>query len=1335
MATNGPWDMDWEDGKAGPKSPSTGKDADPWSLDWGSSAPKAPDAPSALRRLADAPVALAKGVVGAGEAAVGIADLATGGRAGKFLNETTGYDPKATKAFLDEQYSPQQKAAKAEVDKATGFTGKAAAMLENPSTIGEAVAESAPLMLGGGAVAQGLGRATTLGVVARSALGEGIVGAGSAAEGIRQETPDGTLGAKQTAAAIGTGAGTAAITALSGGVARKLGISDLDTQLATRGGVAEGLANTSAKGRARRLAEGAVTEGVLEEMPQSGLEQGLQNVALDKPIGEGVPEAMAAGMLTGMAMGGPLAAAPATAKGAQPADPAATQDSPTLALPAPPPSTGTPNAQVMQSDAERATQVAQAEARAADIYRQRDEFDAARQANLADAPLPFDPSPAEELAAQRKAAMGIDPAAGPLSAGAAIAVETQAAEEVRLGAATMLAEGAARAQQAQAERAAWEAANPGIPYEPVQPARQESRPAHAARQQPTGSFGAMNDFADLLDQERQDVSQRRAGIAERQGQRREFDLAEADRRTAESMQREAQARRRAVLDAVLADPETKNPTGRFAATLRREGYRDSTPTEDELRTIQRFEDVRAAKPAPPEVEPSAPNELDPAAVGIRERRAPAPPKNLREGMARAQAARAAEGGSMPQAAQPTAAPSFDPGKAWSSLDTKQRADLAGRLQGVPQIVSKNVPRAEWEKINPALRGKLAEAMAPRAAAPIEGADLGDGWAKFSAESGTAGVPRAEMPQIKAEHRGAMVNFMNARGVSHTAEEVSADSLRPTQAEFSPEKVRRAAGFKGGDRSILVSADNYVLDGHHQWLASRESGEPVKVIRLNAPIADLIPLAREFPSSTLSKGSKDGQTADPQDNARLAAQGGAQGRADVDGGAGDLVQRSDGAAGAGMGAASAGPVRGGAPVEPAGTAGGRRGAVGQAAPFRPKNLAQLVREAGGVSIDRKADINQDSRTVGVFRKGGMDLDGLAELLQQNGFMTDADVTDTTSGAERAAELLRAALAGERVLSMNDIDEAMGRDAEAQYREEIRRKAAEYGIRTTFRPFGDVEREVLARDGELAPEDRSEFEYGGDVAYTLEPLDDIDLQDARTISEEDQMRMAGFSEDEINETINGTGFRESQGAPEQAQSGTAQESRDAGAQEDQSQEGSSEGLTSYTNEDIARQEAAQRAAAAEAERNQREADQKAQADAERDTFALTGSDRAADVLAAQGQGGLFDKPAAVNQEPIKNETRASAGPAPAERASDQEPIKNPAPAVGNAPSPLEALFSDLNSDSTRKANKAKKAAAKLPEAARIEYVQANFHDILMQMMEAGALEVNGFATLTEDNAPCL
>src|SRR5690606_38751534 len=73
-------------------------------------------------------------------------------------------------------------------------------------------------------------------------------------------------------------------------------------------------------------------------------------------------------------------------------------------------------------------------------------------------------------------------------------------------------------------------------------------------------------------------------------------------------------------------------------------------------------------------------------------------------------------------------------------------------------------------------------------AEIEGKDIDGNWAEFAPESGTLRIPRAEMPQIKAEHRGAMVNFMNARGVAHQEEFVPAAELKPTQAEFSREKV-------------------------------------------------------------------------------------------------------------------------------------------------------------------------------------------------------------------------------------------------------------------------------------------------------------------------------------------------------------------------------------------------------------------------------------------------------------------------------------------------------------------------------------------------------------------
>lgn len=138
------------------------------------------------------------------------------------------------------------------------------------------------------------------------------------------------------------------------------------------------------------------------------------------------------------------------------------------------------------------------------------------------------------------------------------------------------------------------------------------------------------------------------------------------------------------------------------------------------------------------------------------------------------------------------------------------------------------------------------------------------WTAFSPESGTLNIPRSEMPQVKAEHRGAMVNFLNARGVDHTQETVPASSLKPTQQEFSEAKVKKASNYAGGDRSILVSSDNHVLDGHHQWLSKLNKGGDVDVIRLNAPITQLLNDVKEFPSSTVESGAAEAaKVADPK----------------------------------------------------------------------------------------------------------------------------------------------------------------------------------------------------------------------------------------------------------------------------------------------------------------------------------------------------------------------------------------------------------------------------------------------------------------------------------------
>jgi hypothetical protein len=143
-----------------------------------------------------------------------------------------------------------------------------------------------------------------------------------------------------------------------------------------------------------------------------------------------------------------------------------------------------------------------------------------------------------------------------------------------------------------------------------------------------------------------------------------------------------------------------------------------------------------------------------------------------------------------------------------------------------------------------------------------------GWQPFPEEAGSVGVPRASMPQIKSEHRGAMVQYMKGRGITHSQEMVTPSSLKPSQAEYSPEKVEQAKGFEGPERSILISSDDHLLDGHHQWLSKLEPDQPIPAIRFNAPIQQLLVEAARFPSSGVDDGA---QLAHGQGQKQVSAQ--------------------------------------------------------------------------------------------------------------------------------------------------------------------------------------------------------------------------------------------------------------------------------------------------------------------------------------------------------------------------------------------------------------------------------------------------------------------------------
>jgi hypothetical protein len=208
-------------------------------------------------------------------------------------------------------------------------------------------------------------------------------------------------------------------------------------------------------------------------------------------------------------------------------------------------------------------------------------------------------------------------------------------------------------------------------------------------------------------------------------------------------------------------------------------------------------------------------------------------------------------------------------QAWTQLRTERGIeDAANPLASEETSPQQNIAVAAVAKSPqrqpPASKGRTA----PTISSTTQPADVAASgqekaeWVGFTPDSGTLGIPRAQMPQIKAEHRGAMVNFLNARDVAHAEETIAASELKPTQAEYSTKKVEAAKAFDGGERSILISSDRHVLDGHHQWLAKREAGEDVKVIRLDAPIRQLLDTVAEFPSASVDAASA-GPASTPQ----------------------------------------------------------------------------------------------------------------------------------------------------------------------------------------------------------------------------------------------------------------------------------------------------------------------------------------------------------------------------------------------------------------------------------------------------------------------------------------
>lgn len=903
--------------------------------------------------IRDVGVTAIKGAVGLPQAFVGLADIPTGGRVGKALEEI-GYRPDEAQKFLDEHYSEATKADKKYVQGADGFVDTVERALERPATIATSVGESIPSMIGGAGIARGVIKvAPKVAPVVAGAIGEGTIGAGQAAEQIRAENKDRLLTPVQQLAAVGSGGVTGLLGFAGGKIAQRMGIGDIDTILAS------GKGQATAKGFARQVLESGVSEGVFEELPQSAQEQMWQNFATGKPIMDGVENAAAMGMLAGAAMGGAGGGYNAAISAKKTDSSIPNGDGATNVPPNAPDEQSMSAADVLgtpePTEAEKA------------LYQPRT-LTALDRVNEIDRQLPSaEPEQAQRLQQERDSITTTWPTA---VRGAESSFSTEAGARVDSQYALMEADDLVTSHDAnlrvnpmypqelqprERDRAASEMQVSGI-VQKLDPARL-GESADAANGAPiVGADGlvesgnartiALKRVYQANGQKANDYKQFIADNAERFGitpesvqamqkpvlvrvrttpvDRAEF-ARQANASTVAQMSPSEQAKSDAARIDDMADlvpddqgdfsnADSRGFVRRFMAKLPgteqagmidangqlsqsgysrvrnavlAKAYGDSPvlmrmveSMDDQLRNVTKAL-MRVAPQVAKTRQAIGEGALHDADITPDLMAAVSEMARLKEegrSIKDALAQQSMFGGYSQETRdllafldenvrRPRAIADFilqylealnaagNPNQG-SLLDDNAAPAKGDLLTAAKRVSDGQQQSGRNEDPGQEGRGKSQDAQSGESRAQGNGASGQESeWVAFPKQTGTLGIPRAEMPQIKGDHRGALIAFLKGKGIDYVTEDIPAADLKPTQAEFSVKKAEKWGEVRdGADRSVLASSDGYILDGHHQWVAALAQNDDVKAIHFDAPIKELLAEVFQFPSTQRGDGA-------------------------------------------------------------------------------------------------------------------------------------------------------------------------------------------------------------------------------------------------------------------------------------------------------------------------------------------------------------------------------------------------------------------------------------------------------------------------------------------------
>lgn len=159
------------------------------------------------------------------------------------------------------------------------------------------------------------------------------------------------------------------------------------------------------------------------------------------------------------------------------------------------------------------------------------------------------------------------------------------------------------------------------------------------------------------------------------------------------------------------------------------------------------------------------------------------------------------------------------------------------FKNLPEPPDEATGKEIWDKIGKkigSIRSELDDV--PAAAIPHE----------------SMGIPRVKMPQIPPEQFNAFMERLAAKGIRSEMTTMPVGEMKPSQGEIGVEKIAKNAlksDKKLSKKTIVVSADDYIVDGHHGWagaLVGQGKNFEMNALKIQMPIRELLDEARNMP---------------------------------------------------------------------------------------------------------------------------------------------------------------------------------------------------------------------------------------------------------------------------------------------------------------------------------------------------------------------------------------------------------------------------------------------------------------------------------------------------------